>query len=381
MAAKVASAWMASCTAFATSCTFEKSGPIKSAGRSRNVSKWRFGIKRQWPGNSGRLSRNATEIESSNTIFASDSRAPMRQNEQESSGLLGRLRFGRLGISEELSARLRDGVNRRGKFAGFHGHAIAECNHPAGICRNALAGHKNADKIQRIGGRDSDAFAHGLRGASGAQRLERDGQCELFAEETAHKSSAAHFAAVFEAAQSHKHLAPTREDRFAGENFAEDPAVTIEQHSAGCLDGLSTVLRHNGIQQRPASRAVTRTRTAAVAMPGAALRIDQRTQIIESIGGDNSGRDQFPESRLDFRFQFAGAAHNIGEEGCAAILEELKNVASTVVEPQGFFDVRRSVARSHPIGIIAHEERNRGNAGGHHAATSLCGMIEKRWMR
>src|SRR5579863_7525206 len=103
MATKVPSACMASCTAFATSLAFEKNGPIKSAGRSRNVSKWRFGIKRQWPGNSGRLSRNATEIASSNRIFASDSRAAMRQKEQESSGLLGRLRFGRLGILDELS--------------------------------------------------------------------------------------------------------------------------------------------------------------------------------------------------------------------------------------------------------------------------------------
>jgi hypothetical protein len=41
----------------------------------------------------------------------------------------------------------------------FHPHSIAESDAPAGDGRDALTGHDNPHEIQRIGGRDRDAFA------------------------------------------------------------------------------------------------------------------------------------------------------------------------------------------------------------------------------
>ena len=42
--------------------------------------------------------------------------------------------------------------------------------------------------------------------------------------------------------------------------------------------------------------------------------VDERTQVIEAIGCDQSGRDQFPESGLNLCLEFSGTAHNVGEE-------------------------------------------------------------------
>ena len=66
-------------------------------------------------------------------------------------------------------------------------------------------------------------------------------------------------------------------------------------------------------------------RPAAVA--GAALGIDQRAQVIETVGGEQPGGDQLPEARLDFGFELAGAAHDVGKEGGAAPLQEREDFA------------------------------------------------------
>ena len=67
------------------------------------------------------------------------------------------------------------------------------------------------------------------------------------------------------------------------------------------------------VEQRPAAGAVPRARAAAAALSGAALGIDQRAQIVEAVGGEQSGGDQFPEAGFDFGFELAGAAHDVGE--------------------------------------------------------------------
>ena len=61
-------------------------------------------------------------------------------------------------------------------------------------------------------------------------------------------------------------------------------------------------------QERPAARAVARARGRSRALTGAALRIDERAQAVEAVGGHETGGDQFPESRLDLGVEVLGAA-------------------------------------------------------------------------
>ena len=89
------------------------------------------------------------------------------------------------------------------------------------------------------------------------------------------------------------------------------------------------------MQQRPASRAVSRTRSLAAPLSGAAFGIDQRAQIVESIGGDEPGGDQFPQRCLDFALQHFDAANDVGEERCAARLQEREHRFRAIAQAVG----------------------------------------------
>ncbi len=84
MATKEPSACMPSSTARATSWTFAKNAPIKWEGRSARVPQCCLGTSNACPRNSGRMSRKATEIESSNTTWLASSPAAIWQNLQTS---------------------------------------------------------------------------------------------------------------------------------------------------------------------------------------------------------------------------------------------------------------------------------------------------------
>ena len=86
------------------------------------------------------------------------------------------------------------------------------------------------------------------------------GKRELLAEESVDEASAAHFAAIFQAAEGDQQLAPLRQVRLARQHFAEDHAVAAQQHPAGGFDHLGAVRALAGIEQRPASGGVARPR-------------------------------------------------------------------------------------------------------------------------
>src|ERR1700730_8228675 len=91
--------------------------------------------------------------------------------------------------------------NDRGPLFLGEGDAIAEGDELAGVGGNAWAGHKDSGQVERVSGGNCDEFAGGLLLAHGAERFHRDGQSELFSEESANKAAAADFAAIFEPAQ------------------------------------------------------------------------------------------------------------------------------------------------------------------------------------
>src|SRR5579864_5317648 len=79
----------------------------------------------------------------------------------------------------------------------------------------------------------------------------------------------------FQPAKRQLHLAPLREIALAGQQVAEDHAVTFEQHPAGCFDGALALNSGIGVQDCPASSAMAGTRSAAAALPGTALGVDE----------------------------------------------------------------------------------------------------------
>ena len=121
-------------------------------------------------------------------------------------------------------------------------------------------------------------------------------------------------------------LAPLGQIGLAGKHVAKDHAVTFEQHPASGFDGAIPFDRVIGIEQRPAPGTVPRAGSASAALSGAALGIDERAQIVEAIGGYHSGGNQFPQSSFNFRFQFVGAANNVGEEGRAALAQKIQHL-------------------------------------------------------
>ena len=85
---------------------------------------------------------------------------------------------------------------------------------------------------------------------------------------------------------------------------------------------------------------------ASTALAGAAFGIDERAQIVETVGGDHSGRDQFPQRSFDFSFQFAGAADDVGEERSAALAQKFQYLPRAVAQAAGFRLVASRIVRA-----------------------------------
>src|SRR5215472_4200345 len=119
-----------------------------------------------------------------------------------------------------------------GMGGGLDGEAVAEGDEFAGVGGDAFAGNDDADKIERIGGRDGDDFARGLLMARGPQGFNSDGQCELLTKKIGDKAATANFPAILEAAKRNQQLAPLGKNRFASEKFTEDDAIAAQEHPA-----------------------------------------------------------------------------------------------------------------------------------------------------
>ena len=106
---------------------------------------------------------------------------------------------------------------------------------------------------------------------------------------------------------------------------------------------------------------VSRASPAPSPMSGPPFRIDEGAQIVEAVGGEESRRHQFPECSFDFGFEFAGSAHNVGEERGTPPPDELQHLPRDLAERLGRHR-ERGVARNHPIGFFPHEECDRSHA-------------------
>src|SRR6266581_1811453 len=185
-------------------------------------------------------------------------------------------------------------------FLRRQGNAVAKTNKSAGSGCHALARHKDAHQVKRVGGGNSDGLARGREVAQGAERFHRDRQSELFSEKAADKSSAADFSAVLEAPQSDQQLAPCGQQGLPREHVAEDHAVTAQQHPARGFQRPLAIYHFAGIQQRPTPCAVPWTRASPPPLSGTALGIDESAEIVKAVRGQQACRDKLPERGFHF---------------------------------------------------------------------------------
>src|SRR5262249_3067596 len=139
-------------------------------------------------------------------------------------------------------------------------------------------------------------------------------------EEAGDETAAANFSARFKSTKDLKQLTPRGQHRFARQQFAEDHAIASQKHTAGSFDGRCPF---NGVgteEQRPTPCIASWTqRTKVASIFNAPSRIDQRTKIIETISGEQSGGDQFPQRCFYLGLGLSGPTNNIGKkEGTAS---------------------------------------------------------------
>ena len=143
----------------------------------------------------------------------------------------------------------------------------------------------------------------------------------MFADESGDEAAAANFAAGFHSAVSHEQIAPGGCERFARQKIPKNYAPAVEKqlcekYYVGCL-GFRTV------EQSPASSGMA----GALRSSGAAFGIEQCAEIIESVGGDQTRCDQFPQRIFDLARQASARFHKLDEERCAAFLKRDENIA------------------------------------------------------
>ena len=151
--------------------------------------------------------------------------------------------------------------------------------------------------------------------AGGSQRFHRHRQSELFAEKSIHKTSAANLAAIFQPAESHLQFAPFGQIRSRGPADRERRCRSVSAASSRSLPRRDFGRLPGRCTEAPSGPCCAADAPSRpLALPGAALGINQRAQIVEAIGGDQPAGNQFPQGQFRLRLSAPGAAHDVGEE-------------------------------------------------------------------
>ena len=108
--------------------------------------------------------------------------------------------------------------------------------------------------------------------------------------------------------------------------------------------------------QRPASGGVARTGMTAAAFSAAALGVDQGTEVLETVGGDQAGGHEFPEGIFDFAGEAAGSPGEVVEERGAVAVQGFDGFTGGMRQRVTGRDVRLDV--QDPAGVFAEEERD-----------------------
>src|SRR5438270_2824898 len=123
-----------------------------------------------------------------------------------------------------------------------------------------------------------------------------------------------------------------------------------------------------------------RTVASLCTLSAAAFRIYERSQVVETIGGDEPGSNQLPERRLDLRLQLAGAADNISKERSSTRAQVGKHF--TGPRAQSAAQLFAGGAQwQHPISIFARKKCDGRNTGWNHAAAAIAGILKRGRMR
>ena len=68
------------------------------------------------------------------------------------------------------------------------------------------------------------------------------------------------------------------------------------------------------VQQGPATGAVAGTGVAGPAVTGAATRVNQGPEVVETVGCDQASRNKFPDGQLDLGLEQPRCADEVGKK-------------------------------------------------------------------
>ena len=131
-------------------------------------------------------------------------------------------------------------------------------------------------------------------------------------------------------------------------------------------------------QQRPPSGRVAGACSARFSFAATPLGIQQRTQVLEPVGGHQARGDKLPQGVFDFAGETSGGARKVVEERRAVRLDSGEYFARGM--RQRFAGLRLRAGQQ-PRCIIAQEDCERRHSGGANAAAALIGFGRRRFER
>ena len=156
-------------------------------------------------------------------------------------------------------------------------------------------GTRMPDEIERIRRGERNRFAVGLHPRIARSDSSAMGRRELLAQKSADESPAAHFAAIFQAPQRRSEVRASAAESFRAPALRGRPRRIAAEASSKWPRARS---RDPRARRNKAATIGRRCAAAAPccprAMAGAPLRIDQRAQIVEAVGGDHSRLRRVP---------------------------------------------------------------------------------------
>ena len=114
--------------------------------------------------------------------------------------------------------------------------AVAVAELLAGDGGDAVAGDDDADEVGGIGGGYGDDGS-AVAVAGGAEGVDGLGEGELLSAKAGDEASAAEFATGFETPEDAEEIAPAGSVGLAGEEVAEEDAVTCKEHASRGFEG------------------------------------------------------------------------------------------------------------------------------------------------
>src|SRR5581483_2377915 len=220
----------------------------------------------------------------------------------------------------------------RAERAHIGWNSVAIGDRLIGERRDARARGENPNQVQRVAALHQGGCRGSVLTAHGTQRLNRRWQGKLLTDESLDESTAPNLAAGLQAAHGGEQLAPGWQRMLAGQQIAEDDAVSAQELPDNLLNALG-VAGARALANAPERPAADRQGSSSAdpgmncpqvagRRPSFGLRLEQHAKSCHAVTTHQSAAHQLPERILDFGRQPSSAMGDIGQKRGAALGEK-----------------------------------------------------------